>query len=117
MICSVISQVLGARGPVESELDLGHAAAKPMEFHVHGFVALGKNGVVDDSHCSGIVGLGGRLSLGSFHFYESWRRGTISLAVMNRVASSASTSEDMTDLIISEMVRMVPLCHSLGLSA
>ena len=69
MLCFVIYQALGARGPVQYELALDHAAAKPMESHVHGFGALGDNGIVGDSHCSGIVCLGGRLTLGKFHFY------------------------------------------------
>ena len=71
MLCSVIYQALDARGPVQYELALYHAAAKPMEYHVGGFGALGDNGIVGDSHCSGIFCLDGRLTLGPFHFYES----------------------------------------------
>ena len=44
---------------------------------------------------------------------EIWRRGTISLAVMNRSASSASAAEYMTNFIIWAMVRMGTLCRGL----
>ena len=71
MLCAVIYQVISARVLEESELVLYHAAAKPMESHVHGFGTLGYNGIVGDSHGSRIIGLDGRLPLGPFNFYES----------------------------------------------
>ena len=72
MLCSVISQVFSVRGPVEYELALDHAATNPMEYHVHGFGALGYNYIAGDFHGTGIVGLDRRLPLGPFHFYESF---------------------------------------------
>ena len=45
-----------------------------------------------------------------------WRRGTISLEVINRAASLASTTEDMTNLMIWEMMRIGPLNRGLGYS-
>ena len=75
ILCAVISQVFSARGPVESEFYLDHAASQPGEYHVHGLGALGDNGVVGDSHGSEIIGLDGRLPLGPFHLYESLAQG------------------------------------------
>ena len=40
---------------------------------------------------------------------RDWRRGTISLAEMKRVASSDSAAEDVMNLMICAMVRMGPL--------
>ena len=71
ILCVLISHVLSARVPVESKISLDHVAAKPVKYHVHGFGALGDNGVVGDSHGGGIVSLDGRLPLGPFDFYES----------------------------------------------
>ena len=71
MICSVISRVLSTRLPVESELALDHMAAKPMEYHVHGFGTLGENGIVGVSQSSVIFVLDGRRPPGPFNFYES----------------------------------------------
>ena len=70
MLCDIISQFFSARVPVESEFPLDHAAAHPMEYHVHGLGELGYNGAVGESHGSGIFGLDGCLPLGPFHFYE-----------------------------------------------
>ena len=70
MLCAVISQVLSARGTLESEFSLDHVALHPVESHVHGLGALGDNGVVGDSHGGGIIVLDGKLPLGPFHLYE-----------------------------------------------
>ena len=70
MLCAVISQVLSARGTLESEFSLDHVALHPVESHVHGLGALGDNGVVGDSHVGGIIGLDGRMPLGLFNFYD-----------------------------------------------
>ena len=75
MLCAVISQVLSARGTLESEFSLDHVALHPVESHVHGLGALGGNGVVGDSRGGRIIGLGGRLPLGIFHFYASLEQG------------------------------------------
>ena len=75
MLCAVISQVFSARAPLESEFSMDHAAAQPVESHVHGIGALGDDGVAGDSHDGGIIGLYGRLPLGPFHFYESLAQG------------------------------------------
>ena len=71
MLSTVISQVFSARGPLESESSLDHAAAQLVESHVRGLVGFGYNGVVGESHRSGIIGLDGILPLGPFHVYES----------------------------------------------
>ena len=71
MICAATSQFLSARGPVEYELAMDYAATKPVGSHVHRIGAIGDNGVAGDSHGGGIVGLGGRMTLGKFHFVES----------------------------------------------
>ena len=46
MLCAIILQVFSARGLVESELPLDHAAADPVESHVHGLGAFWDNGYV-----------------------------------------------------------------------
>ena len=51
----------------------------------------------------GVLGFGHPISM------RVWRIGTISLAVMNNLASSASAAEDMTYLTICAMVRIGPL--------
>ena len=43
--------------------------------------------------------------------------GTILFAVINMAASSDLVAEDMTNLIISAMVRMGPLCLGIGSSS
>ena len=59
MLCDVVSQFFSSGGPVESEFPLDHAAADPVESHVHGLGAFGDNCVVGDSHCGRIIGLDG----------------------------------------------------------
>ena len=46
-----------------------------MEYHIHGFGALGDNAIVGDSHGSVIVGLDGKLPLGKLHSYDSLANG------------------------------------------
>ena len=45
-----------------------------------------------------------------------WRKGTIFLAVMDMAASLASVAEDITNFMVSEMVRMGPLNQGMGSS-
>ena len=108
MLCTVISQVFSARGPLESESSLDHAAAQLVESHVRGLVGFGYNGVVGESHRSGIIGLDGILPLGPFHVYESLEQRYHVLVSDKKAASSAAAAEDMTNLIIWAMARMGP---------
>ena len=57
MLCAVIYQVFSAGGSVEFEFPSNHAAAEPVEYHVHGLGVFGDNGVVGDSHGGGIISL------------------------------------------------------------
>lgn len=61
------------------------------------------------STCIGDFGCGHPISM------SVWRRGTISLAVMNSAASSASAADEQTNLMILASVRMDPL--SLGIAS
>ena len=70
MLCAVVSQVFSSGVPVESEFPMDHAAAEPVEYHVHVLGEFGDNGVVGDSHGGGIIVLDGKLPLGPFHLYE-----------------------------------------------
>ena len=114
MLCAVISQVLSARGTLESEFSLDHVALHPVESHVHGLGALGGNGVVVTPTAVGLSVCIGDRPWGHFILMRFCRRVTILLAVINRVASSASAAEDMKNLMIWEILSIGPLNHGLG---
>ena len=117
MLFAVIYQVISAMVPVEYELALDHAAANPIEPHFHIFCVIGGNSIVGESHGSRTVNLDRILCpLGHFIYMRVWRRGTISLVVVNRAASSASAVENTKNLIIWEMVSMGILYRGLVLS-
>ena len=114
IIGAVISPVLGAGGPIEPELALDHAAENPVEPHIHGLGALGGNGVVVTPTAVGLSVCIGDRPWGHFILMRFCRRVTILLAVINRVASSASAAEDMKNLMIWEILSIGPLNHGLG---
>ena len=58
--------------------------------------------------CMGVFGCDQFISM------SIWRRGTISLAVMKRAASSDSAADDVTNLIICAIVRTGPLNFGKG---
>ena len=66
--CTVITFVGGPRGPVPTELALGFTASQPVESHVHWFNATRDNGLVDNSHCCGVVSLDRQMRLWLSHF-------------------------------------------------
>ena len=81
------------------------------------FVRLGEMVLLANPTAVGLLVWMDDFPWGHFISMRVWRRGTMYLAVIKRVASSASVAEDMTKLIIWEMVRMGTLYLGLGSSS
>ena len=111
MIGAVVTTVEPPGGAIKMELVLGIAATQLVELHVHIFGLTRQNCVASDTGGDGVVSLNGINSM------SVWSRGTIFFVVINMVASLALVADDMTNLIISAMVRMGPLCLGIGSSS
>ena len=66
---------------------------------------------VELSVCRGEDGCGQHILI------RVWRKGTILLAVMNMAESLALVAEDITNLMITAVVRMGPIKRGMGLSS
>ena len=67
---AVISKVVRARTPKETELTLSFAAAEPVVLHAHGFCFALNDGVVSYTHGSRVITMDGGFRLWSTHFDE-----------------------------------------------
>ncbi len=70
MFGPVVGSVVGSWAPVVSKSALGITAAKPMESHVHCFIAVWLDVVGDDAMCCAVVGLDGCGRLLLAHLFE-----------------------------------------------
>ena len=70
MFCKVVSNVVGARCPINAEVALGDAIPYPIEAHVDGFGADLFDGPVHDATGSGVVGFYWCGGLWVSHFAE-----------------------------------------------
>ena len=68
MFGMIIPQVLWARSPEDSKLDLFDPVVYPIETHIHGLILLLEEFLSCDAYCSVIVHLDGRGSLFPSHF-------------------------------------------------
>ena len=83
MLGVVVGMVACSAFPVDAELALAHSVSDPVEAHVHGFGALGLDGIVGDACCYLVVGLDGCWAgLGMAHFGEDGADGCSFLAVV-----------------------------------
>ena len=81
MFGPVVGSVVRSWAPVVSKLALGITAAKPMEFHVHCFIAARLDVVGDDAMCCAVVSLDGCGRLLVAHLFEEVSHGDCFMCV------------------------------------
>ena len=116
MFCAVISQIGNSGRPIVTELIIRIPEADPVEAHVHGVGAFGNNGIVCDPRIFELSIWRYDLGWEQHILMIFWWRGIICLAVMKRAASSNLDAEDMTNLIIWEILSSGLLLDGMGTS-
>ena len=106
---AVVGPVEVSGGPVESELTLGVTAPEPVKRISINLVCLGTMVLFVTPTAVELSVWIRDFVWGRPILMRVWRRGAIHLVEMKRGDSSASAAEDMTNLIISAMVRTGPL--------
>jgi hypothetical protein len=106
VLCDVVCKVGSSSAPVSAKLLLVGPTAQPVKIHVRGFGSFGLDGDGDNAKGGGVVGLYGHGWLGMAHVYEevALRNGFMCIYV-----ECALAAEDITALMICEMVRTAPL--------
>ena len=89
---AAVCPVEEAWSPVKTKLALRLAATEPVISQFPRFTLAWENVLVHDARCGGVFHLNGQQRLGPSYFNQSWRIGTISLAVINIAPISASAS-------------------------
>ena len=111
MLGKVVRQVRFARLPVDFKLSLCFAALQPMNSHVHWFQLLWLDSIIYDRFHRRVVcldGMGVR-GWGWPILVSICLMNTASFAFKNNAPNSASAANDMTALIIVNVVKIAPL--------
>ena len=109
MLGAVITPVEHSGGPIKAELILCGAEMQPIKPHVHRFGLTRQNCVVSDAGGGGVAIFKGRRCLWTTHFNECLSQSKFFFAVIKMAEISALVAEDVTNLIILEMMIMGPL--------